>query len=157
VGRGAIVFIGLGTLLVVVGVMVLLTRRRSAAKQAASLTWPTCDGQVTRAVVQTTRDKDDVTYSADIAYAYAVNGQSLSADRVAWGGRASSSNARDAEAVVARYPVGAAVRVCYNPDKPAEAVLEPRATGGLRTMMIVAVSFMAVGAIFIAIGPFVQD
>lgn len=153
-----LIFTGLGALLVVVGLIVFLIRRRSAAKQASSLAWPSCQGQVTRAVVQSSRDKDDhVTYSAAIAYAYAVNGQSLSGDRVAWGGRSSSSNAREAEAMVARYPVGSAVQVYYNPERPGEAVLEPAAKGGLRTLMIVAVSFVVVGVIFIAIGPFLQD
>jgi hypothetical protein len=152
-----IIFLGLGALLVVIGMMVLLTRRRSAAKQAASLKWPSCDGRITQAVVESARDKDDrVTYSARIAYTYEVNGASLSADRVAWGGRASGSDVRDAEALVARYPVGAAVKVTYNPEKPAEAVLEPAARGGLRVMMIVGLSFIGVGLVFLAIGPFVQ-
>lgn len=154
---GGVVFLSLGALLVVIGIMVLLTRRRSAAKQAASLTWPNCDGRITQSVIESERDKDDrVSYSARIAYAYEVNGQGLAADRVAWGGRAGSSNPAEAEALVARYPVGTTAKVTYNPDKPEEAVLEPSATGGLFVMLIVGISFIAVGLVFLVIGPFVQ-
>lgn len=149
---------GLGAVLVAVGIGVLLIRRRSAAKQAASLAWPRCDGRITHAAVESARDKDDnETYSAHIAYAYSVNGQSFNADRLTWGGRASSGDSRAAEAAVARYPVGSAVQITYNPENPAEAVLEPANTGGLRTLMMVAVTFIAVGLVFLAIGPFVQD
>jgi hypothetical protein len=152
------IFSGIGALLVIVGIIVFVIQQRSAAKQKASLTWPTCDGQVTRANIESGRDNEGRwTYSAHIAYAYAVNGQNHNANRVAWGGRASSGNVREAEAMIARYPVGSAVKVYYNPGKPGEAVLDPASKGGVRLLLFVAVAFVVIGGFFVALGPFIQE
>jgi hypothetical protein len=153
-----VIFSGIGVLLVIVGGIVFWIHRRTAAKQAASMSWPTCEGRVARSWVESGRDKEGrYSYSARVQYAYIVNGQNQQCERVAWGGRSSSSNQDDADAEVARYPAGSAIRVHYNPEKPGEAVLEPAAKGGLRTLLFVAIIFVVIGAIFVFLGIAVPD
>jgi hypothetical protein len=65
---------------------------------------------------------------AHIVYDYSVSGQTLSCDRVSIG--EDLGNFQVAE-TIARYPVGAAVTVYYNPAHPREAVLERDLPKGL--------------------------
>lgn len=150
------IFSVIGVALLVVAAIVFLIRRRTAARQAASLSWPTCEGEVTRSWVHSYRDKDrDTQYMARVKYAYRIDGVGYESERIAWGGRASSGVATAAQAVVARYPVGSSLRVHYNPGKPKEAVLEPSETGGLSLMTYIGVGFAAVVAAFVVAGLFV--
>ncbi len=65
----------------------------------------------------------DTTYSADITYRYAVDGQSYTSSRYWYAGGGSGSQS-DAQNTVNRYPAGAQVTAYYNPDKPDQAVLD---------------------------------
>jgi hypothetical protein len=54
-------------------------------------------------------------------YAYQVEGQSYQSQRIYFGGEVGGSAMTG---VIKKYPVGAQVPVYYNPQNPAEAVLE---------------------------------
>ena len=149
VGTGIFVLVGL--IFVALAAGLFWFRRRFAAKQAASLAWPTCEGRVTRAYVESSRDRQGRTqYTPHLGYSYAVAGRNYDCDRIAWGGSSTGNWPKAADDTVARYPVGSAVKVHYNPENPSEAVLEPAQTAGLRVLLFIAIIFALVGSALLA-------
>jgi hypothetical protein len=92
-------------------------------RQAESKRFPTTWGRVTHSEVTTRHgSKGGVTYGADIHYSYAVDGVSHEGDRLMFG-QSSSSNRKWAQDNVKARPVGAEVKVWYDPHDPSRAVL----------------------------------
>ena len=98
---------------------------------SASTKWPTTKGKVTGAETkrEVTSDTDDnhpsVTFSADTAIAYTVNGQQYTTNIMYFGQTLGSGDKSEAALQVLRYPVGKEVTVSYDPENPAGAVLKP--------------------------------
>lgn len=99
----------------------------------ASNAWPTTDGVVTVARVESKRERRDgktkTMYWHHVEYRYAVNDEELTGDRV-WitDGNSSANVSTFAKQAVASYPVGKEVTVHYDPAAPAVCVLEPGTT-----------------------------
>jgi hypothetical protein len=83
----------------------------------ASTNWPTAPGTVTASGIK----KVMFRRQPQIAYTYSVNGTPFNAQRVSF---ASGYKSAEVDPILARYPVGAAVTVAHDPQKPAEATLE---------------------------------
>lgn len=151
----------IGAVFVVLGVVMVFLRRRSAEKQAASLNWPTVAGTIVDSGVHAFRSKRRnnyrTQYTARIGYTYQIGGKEHRSQRIAWGGSPYSNQQNEAEATVSRYPVGSTVRVHYNPEKVEESVLEPKETGGLTALIWIAVAFIGIGSLFFVLGFFVLD
>jgi hypothetical protein len=113
--------------------------------------WPTVPGQVTQAAVHHARGSSDpsrvgtTTDSADIAYSYAVDGQSYVGSRISFAYFYSSNVGSETADYLLRYPVRKQVAVHYDPGNPAEAVLEP----GVGPSIFI---LMGIGAFFGFIG-----
>ena len=95
----------------------------------ASRTWPTTKGQILKSEVNTDHDYGPeghgiTTYDPVIKFHYKAFGQDYESDRISFGFKRSYIDRSDAEQVIQKYPKDAAVTVYYDPDKPAEAVLE---------------------------------
>lgn len=95
----------------------------------ASPDWPTVEGVITHADVK--RDVDDpnnelthVGWHLAVKYSYQVQGKSLQSDRVQALPERFFDEASARQALAA-YPVGARVKVHYNPAKPGSSVLKP--------------------------------
>ena len=144
---------GLAALSFGVGYPNLLSAKRSAY-------WPSTSGEVVHAEVEehvnvgkdrksTTTITTNVTHESSIVYVYRVGGKEYRGDRVrfSW-----EMNRAEAEATVAKYPVGASVRVYYDPDDPSDAVLE---TGGdayvYQVMIGLGVFFVALASVYFGI------
>ena len=85
--------------------------------------WPTAQGRILDSRVREVLDDGSPTYDAYILYEYSVNGVNLRSN--VWRlGVGSSSFMGFAKRAVAKYPIGAAVTVYFNPDKPNDAMLE---------------------------------
>lgn len=101
---------------------------QAVKKARASESWPTAAGTVRSSTVRETvsRSKGSTrrSYSANITYGYEVAGTAFAGDKVSFGGSPSHNFSGQAQAVCDRYPTGKAVTVRYNPEKPAEGVLE---------------------------------
>lgn len=82
---------------------------------------------------------------ADIRYEYRVNGKRYSGQRVGIG---EDLGDHDVAGTLERYPQGASVTVYYDPDNPAEAVLERDAPEGIWSAIII---FLVV-SIFLLVG-----
>lgn len=107
-------------------------------KSAACRRWPTVTGKVMRTCIESVTEDDDsdagrshrspseTTYTgATIRYAFSVAGRDYQSTRRHVGRPVFSSGSRAAARVLAKYPQNGQVTVHYNPDNPAEAVLEP--------------------------------
>lgn len=117
-------------------------------KARASETWPVTSGVVETATVVSSTDGDgDTMYEADIVYRYAVLGRDYRGSDVEVGGQVRSSSRKHALRVVNRYQPGDAVDVHYNPDDPADAILEPGATPGGHLVYWIGLAFLAFGAL----------
>lgn len=147
----AVVCGALAALCIGIGAVNLRDARRSEA-------WPRTSGEIVHAEVEehvtVRRDKDgertstDISYASNIAYTYRVAGREHQGQRVRWDWELERT---DAEATVARYPVGSGVTVYYDPDDPANAVLEPGgAAYGYQVLIGLGVFFLAIPALWFA-------
>jgi hypothetical protein len=121
----------------------------------ASQSWHTADGRILVADIEAYRtwvSSSDASPSGwrtrfrpSIVYTFEVNGQQYVSDRVSFGGQIGWSAASFVSGRVAKYPVDSPVTVYYNPQNPAESVLERRASG-IVVLWIVAAT-LVVGAV----------
>jgi hypothetical protein len=114
-------------ILVIGGIGYLLYRRnqQSMAYRQSTQTWLSTTGTVLMSSVQTSHSgRSHSTYPV-VVYSYAVNGQSYQSQRIKAGEQFLNVRvAGQAQATVARYPIGASVTVYYDPANPAECALE---------------------------------
>jgi hypothetical protein len=99
--------------------------QQSMAYRQTTQTWQSTTGTVLMSSVQSrTIGRSHSTYPV-VVYQYAVNGQNYQSQTIKAGEQ--FLNVRvfgQAQATVARYPIGANVTVYYNPANPAESALE---------------------------------
>ena len=114
-------------ILVIGGIGYFLYRRnqQSMAYRQSTQTWLNTTGTILMSSVQSSYSgRSHSTYPA-VVYAYSVNGQSYQSQRIKAGEQFLNVRvAGQAQATVARYPIGASVTVYYNPSNPAESALE---------------------------------
>ena len=100
------------------------SQQSSVARQVAQ-SWPSTSGTVLMSSVQSRQSgRSHSTYPV-VVYQYAVNGRTYQNQTIKAGEQ--FMNVRimgQAQATVARYPIGANVTVYYNPANPAESALE---------------------------------
>jgi hypothetical protein len=147
-------FVGVGILLVGLAWMGLFAfiHFRAVAKAKASETWPTTPGKIlsSQVIEEESRDREGGTttwYNPVATYSYSAGGHNLQASRIRFANLRKASRAK-AEEITARYPEGSTPVVRYNPDKPAEAVLETQKPGPLYLVMA------AFGLLFVGFGLF---
>ena len=72
-------------------------------------------------------------YRPEIIYSYEIAGVRYTSDKASGSTRMSSNVEAFARTMAEKYPAGMAVEVHYNPDNPAESVLQP---GGRRLLLL---------------------
>lgn len=133
----------------IVGALVLMWGIASSRSALLSVRWPSVPGAVTISTIKSSRSsKGGTTYGADIHYTYAVSDNKYIGDKVTFGD-ISTSDSNDARQILNRYPVGKAVNVFYNPNNPAEAVLETGFTMGLLLPLGIGTIFTLVGGLML--------
>ena len=140
-GFFVLVFAGIGAFLIYQSV-------RNRQKADASQSWPATSGQITEAHVShhTSTDSDGDSsdhYTPNVKYTYQAIGQEYEGTKFGFGFQQSYGSSGKAQAALARFPVGAQVTVYYNPNNPAEAVLERKA-GGSTLSLVLGIIFLAV-------------
>ena len=129
-----------------IGLGVFLLGVFKVRKLRASQSWAIAMGTMVESSVQESfnRGSDDLpdswSYTPLVRYQFQAQGQAIIGDRLGFD-RKSYSKKPDAQAVVARYPLGAQVNVFFDPAKPADSVLQ-RASGS--AWVFVAVGLAAV-------------
>jgi uncharacterized protein DUF3592 len=114
-------------ILLFVALGIFLYRRgqqRIAVKQAAQ-TWSSTMGTVVSSSVQTRHTGRSHSTFPVVVYQYEVNGKTYQSQMIKAGEQ--FMNIRvigEAQTTVTRYPIGASVKVYYNPENPAESALE---------------------------------
>ena len=121
---GGIFILALGA----IGIFLIVYSVRSRRKTAASQTWPSTEGRITRAEVKQSASTDDdgdtsYTYYPTVAYEYTVAGRPYTGKLISFGGLKGQRTPAKAQDALLRFPAGVQVPVYYNPEKPAEAVL----------------------------------
>lgn len=117
--------------------------------------WPVAPGTVTGGTVRQKTsgvgDDESVMFVPIVEYRYQIGTVAHTGSGIGFGEIGYGSRGR-AEKVLARYPVGSAVDVHYNPAKPAQAFLE--AGGGVIAwiMLAVGVSILIVAVVLAAYG-----
>lgn len=99
----------------------------------ASKSWPTAEGIVTHADINTHLSDGTSMYAADIKYTYVVDGKTYSGNRISTLD-GSSSSASEAKKDIQKYSEGSSVTVYYDPEVPAASLLE--SGSGFFTYMI---------------------
>ena len=93
-----------------------------------SINWPTAEAVITRSIVEESRaTSKKISYKPHVTYTYRVadrefSGNDISMHDVGYG------DGNIAQEIVAKYSVNSRHSVYYNPDDPAQAVLEPGIT-----------------------------
>ncbi|MEO8531062.1 MAG: DUF3592 domain-containing protein [Deltaproteobacteria bacterium] len=122
IGEPMVVLVA-GALALILLVVFFATRRQS---QRAT-TWPEVSGMITQSTVERIRPTRAISrlrsHAALIEYQYVVDGQTYHSTQVDLGVQTAGSRAR-AEAICARYQVGASVHVHYDPANPSHAALD---------------------------------
>jgi hypothetical protein len=120
----------------------LFVRWGECRSAAASVKWPSAPGQITKSSVQ----KFGLwrpAFLPFVEYAFNANGHDQAGKRVAYRVLASRDQ-EEAEAFVKKYPVGAKVKVTYDPANPQDSVLEP-GTEGTRVLTYDVIWFFCIG------------
>lgn len=130
------------------GVLFLVLGLVQRSKGQAVAKWPKVPGEVLAAGLKdhVSTDEDSgttVSYEPVIQYRYQVAGQEFRSDRYRLGSKHTVMDQKRAAAVAARYPAGTRVDVFYNPQNPADAVLEAGSAGGT-VLIVLGVVFLVV-------------
>lgn len=135
-----------GLVFAVIGSVILAWTAVNVAYAHLSRRWPRVTGTVIVSDLQRSKDSDGgYSYRPEVSYRYSVHGEEFIASRTRFGDRLELNFSAPAARIVRRYPVGAVVLVCYNPDDPADAVLEP----GINALLF---AWTAFGGVFTIMG-----
>jgi hypothetical protein len=144
-----------GSAAVAIGAFTAYGTVRMRRKAGDSHKWPTVMGTIVSSElesdVESHHRRPIETYSAAIRYAYEVGGKAYESDQIQLGGTSETSQPKEFERMVARYPEGKRVKVFYDPADPATATLEPGELGGIFNMAMVAGGFILVGGVIVAL------
>ncbi len=135
------ILIGFGLIAVVIGVVLYVVQFRQGLKADASTKWPTATGRI----ASSSLEKSDGIwrYRAAMQYSYRVGTKEYRSNRIFWGGN--EGRHKHMASVVATYPAGSRVRVHYDPQNPAEAVIDPIQNTGSRPLVLYAMGMATLG------------
>ncbi len=117
-----------------------------------SRNWPCVEGRITESTVQVTRRHHSTSYSPQVAYTYSVMGQAYFSTAVTIGATRTFSSYAKVQARLAKYPLGQTVSVYYDPQQPAQATLEPGATGGAWGTVLMGIITGGMGVFVLILG-----
>jgi len=118
-----------GTILILVGVLLLLFVTRQWVIGYSSHNWQTVQGQITTSkAIPCSRKYHRFGSQASIVYKYSVNGVSYSSNNITFALDSLTTFCGNAEKIMTRYPLGKDVLVYYDPKNPEKSVLRPGGT-----------------------------
>jgi len=105
----------------------LFVRIGECRSAKASEKWPTAPGKITNSTLRRFNSLRPV-FVPVVEYAFTANGHDQTGKRIAYRVIA-SRDPQIVKAVADKYPVGAKVKITYDPANPADSVLEPGPEG----------------------------
>ncbi|MCX7975763.1 MAG: DUF3592 domain-containing protein [Bellilinea sp.] len=138
-----------------IGVWLILRYQKNKEKAWQSLNWPKTSGRVIESRIAEHESEDEdghvtSTYSPVVRYEYQVNGVAYTGGKIAVGGVVAISNKKKVQQTIDQYPEGKLVVVYYNPQNPAEAVLETRIAG--KAELIAGIILIGIGLSILCLG-----
>ena len=132
---------GVCFLFFLIGIFLIINGIRNRKKAEESTSWPSVEGTITRAWVETHEHEDDdgsktITHFPRWEYEYIVSGSTYTSENISFGGIAGSRHEFDAREGLKQYPLNSEVQVFYNPSNPEEAILVPGTQGTMKTVII---------------------
>jgi len=128
-----IILAALGFVFIIINAVFLGILYFTQRKMKAVAEWPYVMGTVTKSAVEFRSSGDGGANYPIVHYSYQAGGQPYQGSRIAPGGEVGGIGAAK---TAAKYPVGAFVKVFYNPQNPAEAFLEQKARGQIITWIV---------------------
>ncbi|SEB70419.1 Protein of unknown function [Beijerinckia sp. 28-YEA-48] len=113
--------------------------------------WPSAMGRITRSTLEArhskgTSDTLQVHNVPSVAYEFTTDGRRWSSQRIGIG---EDSGGANTEATLQRYPVGAVVKVFYNPKNPNDCVLERDPPSGMGKGCLIGFAALALFALVV--------
>ncbi|MFZ6021563.1 MAG: DUF3592 domain-containing protein [Chloroflexota bacterium] len=138
-----------------IGVWLILRYQKNKQKAQQSVNWPTTSGRVIESRISEHESEDEdghttSTYAPLVRFEYQVAGVTYTSDRMGVGSKIAISNRKKVEQQIAAYPEGKLIRVYYNPQNPAEAVLETRLTS--KAELVAGIILIVVGLSILCLG-----
>jgi|SRR5262245_276670 len=146
-----------GLLFIGIGVALVYWARRARAEARHSLSWPSVEGVIVSSGIEGKEFQESdnpgtvVRYRPAVTYSFKVRGMERKGTDIAVGLNNLFWEMSIAEKRAARYPVGAKVRVYYDPSGAA-CVLEPGNRESANTVVRMGVGFAVLGGAFLVIG-----
>jgi uncharacterized protein DUF3592 len=137
-----VVLIGFGAIAIAIGVALYISQFRQGLRATASKRWPVSPGTVIASALEKSPG-GRWRYRAAVQYRYRAGGKEYQSDRIFWGGN--EGRQKHMASVIAAYPQGAKVSVHYDPQDPAEAVLDPAQNIGSRPLVLYAMAMITLG------------
>lgn len=119
---------------------------------AAGKFWLRTSGKIVTATLSqpnVPRKGGETDTTVDIRYQYQVSGKNLEGKRVKFGGQGGMTQFA-AEQLIAKYPVGAAVQVYYDPKSPLHSALEPRNKSSIVPHVVFLIVFSVISIVLVA-------
>ena len=142
----------LGLLFMGIGASAFYQGWKTRTKAEDSELWPSVPGTIKKSTTKLESSRGGygsaptTTYKAVVQYKYKVASRHYTNDKICIGGQLQLSFKKRAGAHCQNYPVGTAVDVYYDPNKPQDSVLETREEIS-RILQIVGGAFMFFGVL----------
>lgn len=138
----------IGVLMIVPGLLLTATGLLTLRQWYASRRWPVVPARiVTSRVSEVACFEDQIMFKPDISYTFLTPGGHATGDDIAFTGKLFSTREQAAKAL-APYQSGMMVKVRYNPEKPAEAVLVRK--GALAGLLILLLGLGIIAGVLVA-------
>ena len=126
-----------------IGIGILLYALWSAKRSNAAANWPTSNGTITNCILNQANDGDGgTTYEVKVKYNYAVNGQTFSSSRLAFG-YAGSSGRNAHQQIYETLRSARSVTVRYDPGDPSNSTLSFGIHRSIRFQFAFAITWLA--------------
>ena len=141
----------------IIGIFIMRAAIHNRRKAEESTSWPSVEGTIIRAWVETQTHEDDdgsvtTTHFPRWEYEFAVSGVTYTSQQISFGGTSGSHNELDAREGLNQYPINSQVQVYYDPSNPEEAVLEPGTQGTMTLIVFGAALALIMFVIIVALG-----
>ncbi|PZO36085.1 MAG: hypothetical protein DCF19_22530 [Pseudanabaena frigida] len=121
----------LNVFFVLFGIWILYTVTPSLTKSTNNLfqgyqnkSWDSVNGRIINSFISSSKSKSIYYFTPNINYRYTVAKTSYTNNTISFN-TTETANKNEAEAKIAKYPIGAEIKVFYNPNSPSISCIEP--------------------------------
>jgi len=127
-----------GFVLCAIACGLILAGKISIRRASDSEKWPVVEGLVLESAVAAIRDQGRQLFRPVVRYRYEIDGQRYEGSRIRWAAYEGHRKYTRARRMLDQYRSGSAVKVHYDPQRPAVAVLQPGHAAVIRPVHVIA-------------------